>query len=106
MHDPIKDQCATFHEMVICLRCTRHEVVNVNLKNSPEWFSKKKNPLALVPVLERGDKIIYESAICNEYLDEVYGKQSLLTAEPYERARQKMLMERFSKVSNYDNCCF
>lgn len=86
------------------LRC-RHEVVNVNLKNSPDWFSKK-NPLAMVPVLEQGDKIVYESAICNEYLDEMYGKQALLTAEPYDRARQKILMERFSKVNNYSNCCF
>lgn len=74
-----------------------HDVVNVNLKQKPEWFLEK-NPLGLVPVLEQGDKIIYESAICDEYLDEVYGKQSLLTSEPFERARQKILGERFNKV--------
>jgi glutathione S-transferase len=74
-----------------------HDVVNVNLKEKPEWFFKK-NPLALVPVLEKGDKTIYESSICDEYLDEVYGKQSLLTTDPFERARQKILVERFSKV--------
>lgn len=74
-----------------------HEVVNVNLKQKPEWFLEK-NPLGLVPVLEQGDNIIYESPICDEYLDEVYGKQSLLTSEPFERARQKILVERFNKV--------
>ena len=74
-----------------------HDVVNVNLKQKPEWFLEK-NPLGLVPVLEQGGNIIYESAICDEYLDEVYGKQSLLTSEPFERARQKIIVERFNKV--------
>ena len=87
----------TFNEIQRFLLC-RHEVVNINLKSKPEWFFKK-NPLAVVPVLEKGNEIVYESSICNEYLDEVYGKQSLLTKDPFERARQKMLAERFSKVS-------
>ena len=97
MYRAFKSCYVTFNDMERSLRCS-HEVVNINLKSKPEWFFKK-NPLGLVPVLEKGDEIIYESAICDEYLDEVYGKQLLLTKDPFERARQKMLGERFSKVS-------
>lgn len=105
---PLKDDTLRLYSMRFCPFAERtrlvlahynipHEVVNVNLKEKPEWFFQK-NPLALVPVLEKGDKIVYESSICDEYLDEVYGKQSLLTTDPFERARQKILVERFSKV--------
>jgi glutathione S-transferase len=105
---PLKDGTLRLYSMRFCPFAERtrlvlahhnipHEVVNVNLKEKPEWFFKK-NPLALVPVLEKGDKIVYESSICDEYLDEVYGKQSLLTTDPFERARQKILVERFTKV--------
>jgi glutathione S-transferase len=74
-----------------------HEVVNINLKSKPEWYFAK-NPLGVVPTLEEGNKLINESAICNEYLDEVYGKYKLLPIDPYARARAKMIMEQFSKV--------
>ncbi|XP_055416086.1 uncharacterized protein LOC129636607 isoform X9 [Bubalus kerabau] len=37
--------------LVLRAKGIRHEVININLKNKPEWFFKK-NPLGLVPVLE------------------------------------------------------
>lgn len=76
----------------------RHEVININLKNKPEWFFKK-NPLGLVPVLETSlGQLIYESAITCEYLDEAYPGKKLLPGDPYEKACQKMVFESFSKV--------
>ena len=76
----------------------RHEVININLKNKPEWFFEK-NPFGLVPVLENSQgQLIYESAITCEYLDEVYPGKKLLPEDPYEKARQKMVFELFSKV--------
>jgi len=76
----------------------RHEVVNINLKHKPDWFLAK-NPVGLVPVLELGNKIVYESTVCDEYLEDVYGHNKLLPADLYLRARTKMLMEYFSNVS-------
>ncbi|XP_057591561.1 glutathione S-transferase omega-1-like isoform X1 [Hippopotamus amphibius kiboko] len=76
----------------------RHEVININLKNKPEWFFKK-NPFGLVPVLENSQgQVIYESAITCEYLDEAYPGKKLLPEDPYEKACQKMVFELFSKV--------
>lgn len=75
-----------------------NEVINCNLKRKPEWLLER-NPLGLVPVLEKDGKIIYESSICDDYLDEVYGKNKLLSNDAYEKAQQKILMEKFSKVT-------
>ena len=76
----------------------RHEVININLKNKPEWFFKK-NPSGLVPVLETSQgQLICESAITCEYLDEAYPEKKLLPGDPYEKACQKMVFESFSKV--------
>jgi glutathione S-transferase len=75
-----------------------HEVVNVDLKRKPEWFLAK-TPVALVPVLEQGSKVIYESAICDEYLEEVYGSHKLLPADPFLKARVKIFMEGGSKLT-------
>jgi len=76
-----------------------HEVVNINLKNKPDWFLER-TPLGLVPMLQQDDKTVYESAICDEYLDEVYGKSSLQPQDPYLKARAKIMMQTFaSKVT-------
>jgi len=76
-----------------------HEVVNVNLKSKPDWFLAK-NPFGLVPVLEQNDKIVYESAVCDEYLVDVYGSKGLIPTDPYQKAREKILMETFGKVTD------
>ncbi|XP_037352079.1 glutathione S-transferase omega-1 isoform X1 [Talpa occidentalis] len=75
-----------------------HEVININLKNKPEWFFQK-NRFGLVPVLENSQgQLICESAITCEYLDETYPGKKLFPEDPYEKACQKMTFELFSKV--------
>lgn len=76
----------------------RHEIININLKNKPEWFFEK-NPFGLVPVLENTQgHLITESVITCEYLDEAYPEKKLFPDDPYEKACQKMTFELFSKV--------
>ncbi len=82
----------------IIVFCPRHDIVNINLKNKPDWFLEK-NPLGLVPTLETpSGQVIYESPITCDYLDEVYPEKKLLPSDPFEKAQQKMLLEHFSKV--------
>lgn len=76
----------------------RHETININLKDKPDWFLEK-NPLGLVPTLETpAGEVIYESPITCEYLDEVYPEKKLMPSSPYGKAQQKMMLEHFSKV--------
>ena len=51
-----------------------------------------------MPVLEFNDEVVYESGICDEYLDEKYPDKRLLPQDPYEKARAKILMDGFAKV--------
>ena len=56
------------------------------------------NPFGLVPTIEVQGKIAYESTVCNEYLDEVYPEKKLVPRDPYQKAKEGMVMARFNKV--------
>lgn len=76
------------------------EVININLAEKPEWYVKT-NPLTKVPSIEHDGKLIYESLVCAEYLDEVFNSgKKILPNDPYERAKQRMLIERLSVLSS------
>nr|QLY71962.1 Omega class glutathione S-transferase protein 1 [Dermacentor marginatus] len=78
--------------LVIHAKNIDHEVVNINLKDKPEWHFKL-NPAGKVPILQQDDKLVCESLIVSEYLDDAYGKAKLLPADPYLKAREKMFIE-------------
>ncbi|XP_072044774.1 glutathione S-transferase omega-1-like [Amphiura filiformis] len=72
-----------------------HELVNVNLWTKPEWFADK-NPSAAVPVLEQDGKIVYDSRIVADYLDELYPDQRpLYSKDAYQKAQDKMVIAIF-----------
>ncbi|XP_074089872.1 glutathione S-transferase omega-1-like [Macrotis lagotis] len=84
--------------LVLKAKGINHEIININLKNKPEWFFKK-HPLGQTPVLENSKgQLIQESSITCEYLDEVYPGKKLFPEDPYEKALQKMILESFSKI--------
>ncbi|KAL4625032.1 glutathione S-transferase omega-1 [Arapaima gigas] len=84
--------------LVLNAKGVRYDVININLKNKPNWFLEK-NPLGTVPVLENDcGQLICESPIVCEYLDELYSEKKLYPTDPFEKAQQKMLLEEFSKV--------
>nr|XP_010302311.1 PREDICTED: glutathione S-transferase omega-1 isoform X2 [Balearica regulorum gibbericeps] len=92
--------------LVLHAKGISHEVININLKNKPDWFFEK-NPFGLVPVLETSKgQLIYESPITCEYLDEAFPGRKLMPSDPYERAFQKMLLEHFSKILSKHNTEF
>uniref|UniRef100_A0A8D0YZK9 Glutathione S-transferase omega n=2 Tax=Sus scrofa TaxID=9823 RepID=A0A8D0YZK9_PIG len=100
--------CPYAHRTRLVLRAKgiRHEVVNINLRNKPEWYFTK-HPFGQIPVLENSKcQLIYESVIACEYLDDAYPGRKLYPYDPYERARQKMLLELFYKILGYQNTIF
>lgn len=95
------DICPFAHRarLVLHVKGIKHDIVNINLKDKPEWFLMK-NPFGLVPVMETpAGQVIYESPIICDYLDEVYPGIKLLPADPFEKAQQRVLLEHFSKVT-------
>ncbi|XP_060567777.1 glutathione S-transferase omega-1-like [Ruditapes philippinarum] len=72
------------------------ETVNINLKEKPEWFLELA-PLGTVPAIQKDDIIVYDSPIVCQYLDETYPGEKLTPNDPYQKAKDAMLVERYSK---------
>ncbi len=75
-------------------------MVNVKLRaDLPEWYAKDINPNRTVPALQFDDgRVISESLIVAEYLDEAYPANKVRRSDPYEHAQEKLAIETFSKV--------
>lgn len=64
----------------------------IDTKNKPDWFLKI-SPYGKVPVIKHGDAILYESAIINEYLNEVFPSTPLLPADAAKRAHARIWID-------------
>src|ERR1700694_339311 len=67
------------------------ERIDIDLANKPDWFLAI-SPLGKTPVLQVGDKAIFESAVILEYLEETQAKP-LHPADPLERAEHRGWIE-------------
>lgn len=72
------------------------ERIDIDLDNKPDWFLKL-SPLGKVPVLQVGDKAVFESAVILEYLEETQPKP-LHPKDPLTRAEHRAWMEFGSAV--------
>jgi glutathione S-transferase len=84
--------------IVLAEKGVGHETVVVDLDDRPAWIYEK-NPVGRVPVLEEDGFVLPESAVINEYLEERYPEPALWPADPAERARGRLLVERFDSFS-------
>ncbi|MCW8878142.1 MAG: glutathione S-transferase family protein [Kangiellaceae bacterium] len=67
------------------------KITYIDLANKPDWFLKI-SPLGKVPVLRYGDEVLFESAVINEFLDEIT-PDPLLPSLPLEKAKQRAWVE-------------
>ncbi|KAK3103712.1 hypothetical protein FSP39_021246 [Pinctada imbricata] len=79
------------------------EYVEVNPYSKPlELLSV--NPRGLVPAIVQGEKSVYESSVCIEFVDELSrGSCQLLPKDPWDRAQARILGDFITKkiVPNY-----
>ncbi|EDW33421.1 GL15503 [Drosophila persimilis] len=89
--------------LVLNAKKVPYHTVYINLTEKPEWLVEV-SPLLKVPALqlpgEKGEPSLIESLIIAEYLDEKYPQNPLLPKDPLKRAEDKILVERFSAVTN------
>ena len=65
------DICPFVQRSVITLeeKGVKYNIKYIELENKPDWFLAI-SPFGKVPVLQVNDKVLFESAVINEYLDE------------------------------------
>lgn len=84
--------------IVIHEKKLEHEEVQIDLsKPRPQWFLQL-NPKGKVPTLDHNGKIVYESSIINEYLEEAFPEVKMFPSDPYERAKARLLIDYASSV--------
>src|SRR3954470_6243251 len=74
------------------------ERVDIDLANKPDWFLAV-SPLGKTPVLQVGDKAIFESAVILEYLEETQS-HPLHPSDVLTRAEHRAWIEFGSTVLN------
>ena len=69
------------------------ELTEIDLRNKPQRFLEV-SAYGKVPALVRDGLAIYESAIINEYLEEVFPEPPLMPRDPGERASPVAHLDR------------
>ncbi|XP_038050396.1 pyrimidodiazepine synthase-like [Patiria miniata] len=72
-----------------------YEEINCNLKNKPE-FLLERHPDGKVPVFEHNGRVVIESNIICDLVDELYPDPPLYPKDPIEKAKDKMVMDTYS----------
>jgi glutathione S-transferase len=90
--------CPFVQRTVITLgyKNVEHKITFIDLANPPEWFLEL-SPLGKVPVLKVDGEILFESAVINEYVDEITGGE-LQPKEPLMRAKNRAWIEYASNM--------
>jgi glutathione S-transferase len=90
--------------MVLLTKGVEFDVIEIDLKNKPDWFAEV-SPHGKVPVLQHGENRIWESSIINEYLEEVFPEPVLLPREPGQSPASGLILPIPNLRPPFTNCC-
>jgi glutathione S-transferase len=76
-------------------------VIEIDLRNKPHWFAAL-SPHGKVPLLKVGEHTVWESAVIDEYLEEVFPQPALLPRDALTRAWARAWI-RFADARLYEN---
>ena len=78
--------------MMLLQKQVTFEVTEIDLNNKPANFLDI-SPYGKVPVLKHGQNRVWESAIVNEYLEEVFPEPPMLPTSPGQRALARIWID-------------
>lgn len=89
------------HLVLTAKKVQTYQTVYMDLFSKAEWYLQR-NPTGKVPALEipgQTDPII-ESLLVADYLDEKYPNNPLHPKDPYQKSKDRVFVERFTKVAD------
>ncbi len=78
--------------MVLLEKGVEYSLTEVDLREKPQWFLDM-SPYGKVPLVRHNGRTLYESAIINEYLDEVYPQVQLLPEDAGAKALARIWID-------------
>lgn len=78
--------------LVLLEKALEFELVEIDLFDRPAWF-REVSPYGKVPVLRHEGRIVHESSIINQYVDEAFPAIPLLPTDAYGRAQARIWMD-------------
>ena len=90
--------CPFVQRAVITLKHKQidYDITFIDLADPPDWFIEL-SPLKKVPVLKVDDEVLFESAVINEYLDDITGGE-LQPGDSLARAKNRAWVEFASNM--------
>jgi glutathione S-transferase len=91
--------CPFVQRLVITMNLNniKHDVTYINLQDPPAWF-EEISPMGKVPLLKVDDAVLFESAVINEFLNDI-SSGDLLASNPLQRAQQRAWIEYLSGLN-------
>lgn len=68
------------------------DLIEIDVRHKPAWL-KDLSPYEKVPAIRHGETRVYESAIINEYLEEVFPEPPLMPRDPGLRAQVRIWID-------------
>nr|UUV68067.1 glutathione S-transferase [Dendroctonus rhizophagus] len=83
-----------------------HDIVNINLIDTPEWYFQI-HPEGKVPALLDGDKVVVGSMKICDYLEDKYPQNPLYPAEPALKAKDKKIIQKIDPaITVFATCIY
>ena len=92
LYDHVASPCARRVRIALLEKGLRWRSRPVDLEHMEQkspWYLAL-NPNGIVPTLQHGTRVVWESNVITEYLDAVFPDPGLYPADPWERAQAKM----------------
>lgn len=92
LYTSVESACAQKVRLVLAEKQLTWKEQLLNLRRgdqfAPEYL--KLNPKAVVPTLVHGNRVIRESSIINEYLDETFPEPAMKPSDPWQRSQMRL----------------
>lgn len=83
--------------MVLTLKGVPFRLTEIDItKPRPDWFLAL-NPLGQVPVIRHRGRVLNESSVINEYLEDVFPSPRLFPEDPFWRAQSRILIDQLNQ---------
>lgn len=100
LYDSTTSVCAIKVRLALHEKCIPFQSHNIDLRAGDQFDPDymKLNPNAVVPTLVDDNKIVIESSVILQYVDDVHPKPSLLPTDPYDRSQMRLWMKLIDEV--------